>query len=59
MKCAECGSTTIRRIYDATITVTLDVFGNEKDWTLGDVNKIDDDPIEECDECGSYTLEEN
>lgn len=57
MKCAECGCTTIRRIYDATVTRYVGPDGKESEQK--DVNIMDDDCIEECNECGSYLIEED
>lgn len=59
IQCQVCGNTEkFRRIYDATITEYYDGEGNELEDNAGDVNKIDDDYQEECEECGSCMLDE-
>jgi hypothetical protein len=55
--CEQCGNKAkFRRIYDATITEYIDGDGEERDGNAGDVNKIDDDPRDECEDCGSSML---
>lgn len=57
MKCAACGNTEkFRRIYDATVTTYVNGEGEEVDESKRDVNMMDDDYQEECEECGSYLL---
>lgn len=61
MVCLNCGSKEYRRIYDATVTRYVGEDGHEREHegeVLEDVNLMDDDAQEQCEECGSYRLEE-
>ena len=56
-RCDDCGNTkNFRVIYDATITEYIKN-GEEDEDNAGDVNKIEHDPLTECDECGSYNVD--
>lgn len=59
MTCGECGNTTVfRRIYDAKVTVQMKANGKEVPWNEDDVEiYADADPVEQCDYCGSETIE--